>query len=48
LPQFGSVTKEGAVKSWNYVGGKWIKTSFMPPTEKNKYKELAAELTLTN
>jgi hypothetical protein len=48
LPQFGSVTNEGEVKSWNYIGGKWIKSSFMPPSEKNKYKELAAELTLTN
>jgi CarboxypepD_reg-like domain len=48
LPQFGSVTKEGNNKTWIYVGGKWIKTSLIPPNEKNKYKELAAELTLTN
>lgn len=48
LPQFGSVTMEGESKTWIYVGGKWLRTTLMPPTEKNKYKELAAELTLTN
>jgi hypothetical protein len=48
LPQFGTVTKEGESKTWNYVGGRWTRTTLMPPTEKNKYKELAAELTLTN
>jgi hypothetical protein len=47
-PQFGSVTKEGESKTWNYVGGKWFRTTLMPPTVKNKYQELAAELTLTN
>lgn len=48
LPQFGSVTKEGDYKTWQYAGGRWLQTSLMPLTEKNKYKELAAELTLTN
>lgn len=48
LPQFGSVTMEGESKTWNYVGGKWYRVTLVPPTEKNKYKELAAELTLTN
>jgi len=48
LPQFGTVTKEGDNKTWIYSGGKWIKTSLMPASDKNKYKELAAELTLTN
>ena len=48
LPQFGTVIKEGECKTWNYVGGKWFRTTLMPPTEKNKYKVLAAELTLTN
>jgi hypothetical protein len=48
LPQFGTVTKVGESKTWNYVGGEWTRITLMPPTEKNKYKELAAELTLTN
>jgi hypothetical protein len=48
LPQFGSVTKDGESKTWNYVGGKWFQVTLFPPTVKNKYKELAAELTLTN
>jgi len=48
LPQFGSVTKEGDRKTWQYAGGRWLQTSLKPITEKNKYTELAAELTLTN
>jgi hypothetical protein len=45
LPQFGSVTKEGESKTWNYVGGRW---ALYQRTIMNKNQELAAELTLTN
>jgi len=32
LPQFGSITMVGESKTWNYLGGKWIRTTLMPPT----------------
>lgn len=48
LPQFGSVTKDSNNKTWQYAGGRWLQTTLKPLTEKNKYTELAAELTLTN
>ena len=47
-PDFGSITRDGDRKTWNYNGGKWTKVSLLPPAQKHKYAELAAEVTLTN
>lgn len=47
-PQFGALTEQGNTGTFNFIGGKWIKTTLLPPSERNKFKELAVELTLTN